>query len=264
MTTEATWLDSMPAVYDRCLGPALFEPYAAELATRAARLHPARVLEVAAGTGRVTRRLREALPEAAITATDLNPGMVAAGAQRVPGVEWRAADALDLGVPAASVDLVVCSFGIMFVPDRPAAAAEAARVLAPGGTLLLSVWDDVRASTFPTALVEALAQVLPDRTPQFIERVPHGYADPARITADLAAGGLAVAELVTVSLTGHASSARDLAEGFCLGTPLRFALELHGPLDELTSAVADRMTALLGEGPLTGGLAAHVVTAHPA
>ncbi len=261
MTTEATWAASMPAVYDERLGPALFDPFAVELAARAAALQPAHVLEVAAGTGVVTRRLRAALPDATVVATDLNPGMVAVGAGRVPGVTWRVADAAELGVPDGSVDLVVCSFGVMFFPDRPAAFAEAARVLAPGGTLLLTVWDAVQRSTFPAALVTALAQVLPGRTPQFIERVPHGYADPARITADVAAGGLAVEELRTVTLTGEASSARSLAEGFCLGTPLRFALELQGSLDELTAAVADRMTALLGEGPVRGDLTAHVVTA---
>jgi SAM-dependent methyltransferase len=263
MTSEATWLDSMPAVYDQRLGPALFEPFAAELAARAAALRPARVLEVAAGTGVVTRRLRAALPDASILATDLNAGMVARGSARVPEVEWRAADAVDLGVPAGSVDLVVCSFGVMFVPDKRAALAEAARALAPGGTLLLTSWDVVERSAFPAALVTALAEVLPDQTPQFLERVPHGYADPDVIAADVAAAGLTVEELVTVTLTGEAPSARSLAEGFCLGTPLRFALELHGSLEELTGAVADRMTALLGEGPVRGDLTAHVVTARP-
>ncbi|SEO47298.1 class I SAM-dependent methyltransferase [Trujillonella endophytica] len=261
MTTEATWLESMPAVYDRHLGAALFEPFARELAGRAAALRPARVLEVAAGTGIGTRRLRAALPDAAILATDLNPAMVAAGAERVPDVEWRAADALDLGVPDGSVDLVACSFGVMFVPDKPGAFAEVARVLAPGGTLLFTAWDDVARSTFPAALVTALAEVLPEQTPQFIERVPHGYADPATIAVDVAAGSLAVQDLTTLTLTGEAPSARSLAEGFCLGTPLRFALELHGPLGELTDAIADRMTALLGEGPVRGDLTAHVVTA---
>jgi SAM-dependent methyltransferase len=264
MTTEAIWLESMPAVYDRCLGGPLFEPFAAELADRAAGLRPRRVLEIAAGTGVVTRRLRAALPEAAIVATDLNPGMVTAGAERVPGVDWRQADAVDLGIPDASVDLVVCSFGVMFFPDRGAAFAEAARVLAPGGTLLFSSWDVLERSAFPAALATALRETLPDQTPEFLERVPHGYTDPERIAADVTAGGLTVGELTTLRLTGEAPSARSLAEGFCLGTPLRFALELHGDLPRLTEAIAERMTALLGEGPLRGELTAHVVTAHPA
>jgi SAM-dependent methyltransferase len=264
MTTEATWLESMPAVYDRCLGGPLFEPFAAELAARAAGLHPGRVLEVAAGTGVVTRRLRAALPEAAIVATDLNPGMVAAGAARVPDVEWRQADAAALGVPDASVDLVVCSFGVMFFPDRVAGFREAARVLAPGGTLLATTWDVLERSTFPAALARALREALPEQTPEFLERVPHGYADPERVAADATAGGLAVEDVATVRLTGEAPSARSLAEGFCLGTPLRFALELHGALPELTDAIAARMTAFLGAGPLRGDLTAHVVTARPA
>ena len=264
MTTEATWLDSMPAVYDRCLGGALFEPFAVHLAGRAAEFHPGRVLEIAAGTGVVTRRLRAALPDADVLATDLNPGMVAAGARHVPEVDWRVADAVDLGVPDGSVDLLVCSFGVMFFPDRVAAFAEASRALAPGGRMLFTAWDAVERSPFPAALVTALGEVLPDRTPQFIERVPHGYADPAAIRADVAAGGLVVEALDAVVLPGEAPSARTLAEGFCLGTPLRFALELQGSLGELTDAVGERMTAVLGEGPVRGDLAAHVVTARRA
>jgi SAM-dependent methyltransferase len=261
MTTEATWFESMPAVYDGCLGGALFEPFAAELAGRAARLAPARVLEVAAGTGIVTRALHAALPRASIVATDLNAGMVAHGAWRVPTVEWRRAEATELGEPDGSVDLVVCSFGVMFFPDRPAAFAEAARVLTPDGALLFTSWDVIGRSAFPAALMAALAEVLPEQTPQFLERVPHGYTDPGRISADVAAGGLTVEELTTVCLTGEAPSARALAEGFCLGTPLRFALELHGSLEELTDGIAERMTVLLGDGPVRGDLTAHVVTA---
>lgn len=76
--------------------------------------------------------------------------------------------------------MIVCQFGAMFFPDKPAAYAEAARVLAPGGTLLLTVWDTVETSDFPAALVASLAAVLPENPPDFVARVPHGYADPDR------------------------------------------------------------------------------------
>jgi SAM-dependent methyltransferase len=251
----------MPAAYDELLGPALFAPFAAQLAERAAALRPARVLELAAGTGRVTAELVRRLPGAAVTATDLNEAMVVYGAAHVPAATWKTADAQALPFPDGSADLVVCSFGAMFFPDRPGAFAECARVLRPGGTLLMSVWAEVAGSPMTAALVDALAAVLPERTPDFVTRVPHGYCDPARIRADLAAGGLSTTALDRVVLRGRAASARAVAEGICLGSPLRFQLEPRGDVQELTRAVAERMTAELGEGAVEGDLTALVVTA---
>ena len=258
---DSRWADDMPAAYDEHLGPALFRPYGEHLAARAAALAPRDVLEVAAGTGIVTRGLVRALPDARVTATDLNPPMVRWAEQQVPDATWRVADAQDLPFPDAAFDLVLCQFGVMFFPDRPRAYGEMARVLRPGGSVLLAVWDVVSGSLFAAALVRALDAVLPDGAPDFVVRVPYGYADPAQQQADAAAAGLQVTEHERVVREGSAASARSLAEGFCLGTPLRFALAEHGDLPALVDGVADALTAELGPGPLTGELAAWVLTA---
>lgn len=258
---DARWAAAMPAAYDELLGPTLFAPFAVELAARAAARAPRRVLELAAGTGRVTAELVRRLPGAVVTATDLNEAMVAYGAEHVPGAAWQPADAQALPFPDGATDLVVCSFGAMFFPDRPAAFAECARVLDPAGALLMTVWDEVAGSPLTASLVGALAAVLPDGTPDFVVRVPHGYCDPARIRADLQTGGLAGVELQRVVLTGRAPSARTVAEGFCTGSPLRFQLEQRGDLRVLTGQIGDRMTAELGEGPVEAELTALVITA---
>ncbi len=254
----------MPETYDRCLGPALFAPFAAHVATMVAALRPRRVLELAAGTGIATAAMVAALPETDVTATDLNPAMVAWGAAHVPGARWIQADAQKLDFPDATYHLVVCQFGVMFLPSKPAAFAEVARVLTPGGTMVFTVWDTVEGSDFTAAMVGSLATVLPDDPPDFISRVPHGYTDPDQIAADVSAGGLRPVSVERVVLRGRSPSARAIAEGFCLGTPLRFALEERGSLGGLAESLGDEMVARLGEGPLDGDLTAFVVTAESA
>jgi SAM-dependent methyltransferase len=258
---DRSWVQSMPDAYQRFLVPTVFEPFAAELAGRVAARGPARVLELAAGTGALTEQLVTHLPGADVVATDLNPAMVALGARRVPGATWRQADAAHLPFEAAAFDAVVCQFGVMFFPDRPAAYAEACRVLAADGALLFNTWGPVAAHDFAAALVAALGNAFPDDPPGFVAAVPHGYADPDVVRADLAAAGFAQVRVDTVTLEGRARSARDVAVGFCTGSPLRAALEARGDLDAAVSAVAGTMEDILGPGPVTGRMTAHVVEA---
>src|SRR5512140_1643550 len=135
-SNDSTFAGSIPALYDRHLGPVLFEPYAADMARRLPRLTDGLVLEVAAGTGIVTQKLATWLsPSVRIVATDLNQPMLDHAASK-PGMErvtFRKANALDLPFTADEFDAVVCQFGVMFFPDRVAAYRQALRVLKPGG-----------------------------------------------------------------------------------------------------------------------------------
>ena len=262
MTSDASWIDSMPEIYQSALGPALFDPYGSLLASKLAAMAPTQVLELAAGTGAATAQLVRALPDATIVATDLNAAMVEWGRQHVP--ERRLAGRrrpCTLSFDDGSYDAVVCQFGVMFFPDRPAAFAETARVLAPDGRFVFTTWDIVSASRFPYAMVESLEALLGSDAPNFLVRIPHGYHDPDLIRSDLAAGGLVTQTLERVVLRGRAADARTLARGFALGSPLRFALAELGPLDELVDRLGAEMTARLGEGPLEGDLTAWLAKA---
>ncbi|MDD7963958.1 class I SAM-dependent methyltransferase [Actinomycetospora lemnae] len=258
---SARWVGSMPEVYEQCLASPVFHPFARELARRAARRAPRRVLELAAGTGAVTRELVDACPHAEITATDLNAAMVELAASRVPGPTWRVADAMRLPFPDAAFDLVACGFGVMFLPDRPAAYAEVARVLVPGGHFLFTTWDTLATHGFAHALALALGQVFPGDVPAFLEAVPHGYHDTAQVSADVRAGGLDVVDVETLTLEGRADDARRIAAGFCTGSPLRADLERRGDLDATTARVGAVMTELLGAGPVVCAMSAHLVEA---
>jgi len=256
---DRTWSRSMPATYDRCLGPAVFVAHAVELARRAAADRAEAVLELAAGTGILTRQLVRRLPGAQVTATDLSPAMAAYGARQVPQAAWQQADALALPFADGSFDLVTCQFGVMFFAPRAAAYAEVARVLRPGGRFWLSTWDVIERNDFAAALAEAIELTFPDDPPTFLARIPHGYADVTAVAADLRAAGLTPQDQAMVVRTGRARSAAQVATGFCQGTPLRMAIESRTDLRAATSAIATRMTARLGPGPVTGRLTAHLI-----
>ncbi|MCG6884156.1 MAG: methyltransferase domain-containing protein [Silicimonas sp.] len=101
------------------------------------------VLDVAAGTGVVARAA--ARTGAAVTGTDLNAGMLEAADRfaaeaGLKGIRWLDCDAADMPFPDAAFDVVLCQQGLQFMPDKPAAMSEMARVLKPGGRLALSVW----------------------------------------------------------------------------------------------------------------------------
>lgn len=265
--SDAAFAGSIPELYDTLLVPLIFEPYAADLARRAAALAPRRVLETAAGTGAVTRALALALPPACeIVATDLNPPMLER-AQRIGTVRpvaWRQADALQLPFDDASFDLVVCQFGAMFFPDRPRGFAEARRVLRSGGHLLFNVWDRIEENDFADTVTQTLAPLYPADPPRFMARTPHGYFDRAALAADLAAAGFdAAPAFETVSARSRGESARSVAVAYCEGTPMRGEIEARsaiGPgLAEATAASEAALVRRFGSGPVDGRIRAIVV-----
>ena len=264
--TDAVFAGSIPAFYDRYLGPLLFEPYAADLARRLADLRSGRVLETAAGTGIVTRMLIQTLPEAvAIVATDLNQPMLDFAAAQ-PGrarVEWRQADALSLPFEKDSFNAVVCQFGVMFFPDKRAAYREARRVLKPGGRFVFSVWDRLEENELSQIVSDTMVALFPEDPPRFLARTPYAYCDIGIIRDELAEAGFSSTTAETLRQISCATSARDAVIGLCQGTPLRSEIEARNPerlsatTDAAASAVADRF----GNGVVQAKMQAHVITA---
>ena len=257
---------SIPQLYERHLVPLIFAPYAVDLVSRVARRGPARVLEIAAGTGVVTRQLANVLaPDVSIVATDLNQPMldeaVAVGTSRP--VAWRQVDAMQLPFPDESFDVVVCQFGAMFFPDKAKAFAEARRVLRAGGAFIFNVWDRLDQNEFAETVTQALERVFPENAPRFMARVPHGYCDAVAIARDLAGGGFAgVPEIVTVPARSRADSPRLPAIAYCQGTPLRGEIEARDAsrLTEATDIAAAAIARRFGEGVVDGKIQAHVIS----
>ena len=263
--SDKVFAGSIPALYESHLVPLIFEPYAADMADRLASRSVFRVLEVAAGTGVLTRALARKLSAGVeIVASDLNQPMLdEAMARGTPRpVQWLQADAQQLPFPDASFDAVVCQFGAMFFPSKPAAFAQARRVLRPGGIFLFSVWDEIGENEFADEATNALAALFPDDPPRFMARTPHGYRDRLAIERDLSDGGFTAAPIFNVvTARSRAESPRIAALAYCQGTPLRNEIQARDAsrLAEATNAVASAIAARFGPGPVDGKIQALVV-----
>lgn len=258
--SERVWVEEMAMVYDSALVPAVFQPFAVDLARRVAALSPASVLELAAGTGVLTSELTTARV-GSVVATDLTAAMVHAGRHRAPGARWRIADAMDLPFDNASFDVVTCQFGVMFFPDKPGAFREIRRVLSPGGTFLASVWGPLERHAFQSSVVDATDSLFPDDPPRFLQSIVHGYGDPHRIRADLKAGGLEPVSVQEVTLQGGTPSASEIVRGYGLGTPLTAELQARGDLQPVLDAITATLERRFGAGPIVGRMTALVIVA---
>jgi len=262
---DKVFTGSIPKLYETHLVPLIFEPYAADLANRLASRSLTRVLEIAAGTGVVTRTLASVLPErVSIVATDLNQPMLdhasALGTKRP--VEWRQADAMRLPFRDGTFDAVVCQFGVMFFPEKSKAFSEARRVLSAGGVFIFNVWDWIKENEFADTVITALEALFPNDPPRFLARTPHGYYDRPTIERDLADGGFTASpEITTVAARSRAKSSRIPAIAYCQGTPLRNEIEARDAsrLGEATDIAAEAIARRFGREAVDGKIQAHIV-----
>ena len=255
----------IPARYDTYMGPAFFEPYAADLAARIPA-SAARVLELACGSGIVTRRLRSTLArKVKITATDLSDSMVAFASARMKAaknMEFRTADAASLPFDDASFDAVVCQFGMMFLPDKPAAFRQAHRVLTRGGKFIFSVWDTFALNPVSRIAHDTVTAMFPDDPPTFLS-IPFGYHDAEKIRREVRRAGFPTVHVDRVTLEMRTPSARDVATGFATGTPLANALRDRPGVqpERVVDAIAAAIEREYRQKPVVAPMQALIVTA---
>lgn len=265
--TDKVFAGSIPKLYDEYLVPLIFSVYAEDIARRVAARAPSVLLEIAAGTGAVTRAVAAALPRGVrYVATDLNEPMLAVAAQRQAEddrILWRQADAMALPFGDAEFDLVCCQFGAMFFPDRVKAYGEVKRVLKGDGTFVFNVWDRIEDNVLTHEATVALGRMFPDDPPRFMIRTPHGYHDKAAIRADLERAGFRDISIETRSEISRAPSAEYVAIALCQGTPLRSEIEARdaSKLQAATDFVAEALRTRHGSGAVEGKIQAIAIEA---
>ena len=255
---------SGPQYYNNCLGPLWFESFAADLVQRLPKHPKGDVLEIACGTGLVTRRLRDRLkPSVRLVATDLSKAMLDYAREKLAAcrdIEWREADALKLPFEDNEFGAIVCGFGFMFMPDRQAALKEARRVLTGAGILLFNVWDRIEENPHALASAKVLESMFPG-DPEMKFRTPYDMGDPGLLHQLLAAAGFRATRIETKRIAIAGADPRSIATGQIRGTPRATLIEQRGVRLE---AVIDKVTEALtitGGDPYSGQAQAVIVQA---
>ncbi len=245
----AQFTGSIPENYDRGLGPVLFNAWAVDISRRTTSLNPKNVLELAAGTGIVTRQLRNVLPDGCeLVATDLNLPMLEVAKKKFQPEEkvlFEQADAMNLRYESEHFDLVLCQFGVMFFPDKERSHSEVRRVLKPEGDYLFTLWDSWEANPFGRVIHETIAQFFPDDPPGFY-KLPYCYHDTEEIRDAALEGGFDNVTVQRLEMPSKIESARTFAEGLIYGNPLYDEVVARGGnpsevCDALEGAVATEM-----------------------
>jgi ubiquinone/menaquinone biosynthesis C-methylase UbiE len=253
---------SIPANYNRYMVPMLFEAYARDIANRINVPNDGRVLELACGTGAVTKQLRASLANTVnIVATDLNPGMLAVAQEALGGeaaIEFKVADGTDLPFEDASFDALVCQFGVMFFPDKNQGFSEAARVLRPGGCLHFSVWDTIDHNGFSKLVHETAISVSPEIT---FMAMPFSFNDVSAIKTSLESAGFHAMDFSVQPRELRADNINDAVAGIVAGSPLAAEFEAGNLMEEGREAMVSAFKSKYGDGPILDTMQAIVIEA---
>jgi ubiquinone/menaquinone biosynthesis C-methylase UbiE len=250
----------VPVRYDHYIGPLFFEPYAIEVANRIQGDSVHLALEIASGTGRVTRHLREVLPPSSkLIASDISPDMLEVAKEKLKAedIEWQIIDAQELPFESNSIDLVICCFGYMFVPDKPKAFGEAYRVLKPGGMFLFTTWDKLEAAGVSFVYRNIVEKYLGEPLPECYN-LPTSMNDESAIEEILRKAGFSKIKIEKVSKSSISNTAKEAAEGLMKGGSLSDEIMKRSPLgiEEIMTLLERELAQKFGEAPMVAPMSA--------
>jgi len=246
--------------FDQFFGPLFFEPYAIEVAKRIDPDTVSIALEIAAGTGRVTRHIRERiLPPAKLIASDISEGMLAIAKKKLShlDIDWQNIDAQQLPFSDNSIDLVVCCFGYMFVPDKPKAFAEVYRVLKPGCLFLFTTWDKLENNAASYSSRSIAEKYLEEPLPESYN-LATSMSDEAVITSLLQDAGFTKISTEKVGLFSVSPTAKEATDGLVEGGLIYEEIKKRNPawIDEIKIKVEKELAEKFGAAPMIAPMSA--------
>ncbi len=254
-----------PESYERYIG-VFMAPFVDAVIQRAKLTRGGAVLDVACGTGFVARAASSLVGSTGrVAGLDINPGMLevarAASASANPSIEWHQASAEEIPFEDATFDAVLCSQGIMFLPDLRNGVKELCRVAAPGGRVVASFWASLERSIYIAASIGRMEKALPEGSMGVIGQAFRLDRDEtAAIFRDSGLKGVVaetVEEMVSLPpiadyLPGHAASLPYAGEFEALDPAVRQRL-----YDEITDDLA---AYIQGDGTVLVPFAVHMVS----
>lgn len=190
-------------IYEQHLVPAMFEPFARDLIQSCNISRSDRILDVACGTGIVSRLAIDYVDVTVgkVVGVDINPVMlnVARHCSAGKDIDWKEGSAISLPFPNGFFDLVICQQGLQFFPDRLKALTEMNRVLVGAtsnrgdkdcsyGRLVLSVWTSIKDSP-GFSILERLLQETLSHEAAIIMQLPHSLSDSTELVSLVRAAG---------------------------------------------------------------------------
>ncbi|MEM7030985.1 MAG: class I SAM-dependent methyltransferase [Chloroflexota bacterium] len=196
-------------VYEAFFVPALFQEWAERIVIEA-QLQPGQtVLDVACGTGVLTRAIAERVGDAGqAIGLDINEGMLAVAEQKASHIQWHRGAAESLPFENNRFDAVVSQFGLMFFEDRQTALQEMMRVLQPGGQLAVAVWDTVENTPGYAKMIALLQQLFGQEAANGL-RAPYNLGDISLLKSIFDGAGIVDISIITLEGTARFPSIDD-------------------------------------------------------
>ncbi|MEP6648114.1 MAG: class I SAM-dependent methyltransferase [Saprospiraceae bacterium] len=261
--TPSIFSGSIPEHYDHYLGPMFFEPYAIEVANRVDPDNINIALEIGCGTGRVSRQLRKALSASThLIASDISPDMMDLAKENLKGqdIDWQIINAQELPFEDNSIDLIVCCFTYMFVPDRNNAFAEAFRVLRDDGKFIFTTWDKLEFNEASNVFRHIVKPYLPEPLPPSY-RLPFSFNDHGEIKSMLKDAGFNAIKIESVEKDSICPTVHEAATGLARGGSLYHEIMNRNPvwIEEISKKLEKELGEKFGDEPLVTRMRAVVV-----
>lgn len=249
--------------YEEYLGPLIFEPSAKALLAHIATYPVGSILEIACGTGRLTKHLRDNFPTTTtLTATDINPDMLELAQKKLGNlpITFQLADAQQLPFQDASFDLIVNQFGLMFLPDKQGGVDEAFRVLTPGGYFVFTTWDRTTNMTLFKLIIDET--IIPLFKGEDISRfhTPFALHDPNLLNGYLEQAGFTTHIVLPMKFKGHSDSTRYIVDSYLMNHPLGREIKQKSPpsFDRIASELDQQLIRQFGPGSFDFELSAFI------